>query len=305
MKFFIGLTDYDWYSELRQRNYDEVNFWRPGSTRFQALQVNDLFLFQLKKPYYAIVGGGFFVRYSYVPIDLAWKAFGMKNGTQTREAFVDRIMKYREKNHIITTLPSIGCIILTQPFFFDEPDWIRQPGDWPVNAVVGKSYDTSTSGVAQRVNEQVQKRLSMQLQSPGDQSSNERYTEGITKLRLGQGAFRIVITELYQRRCAISGEKTLPVLEAAHIKPFAMNGENAASNGILLRSDIHTLFDAGYVTVTDQHRIEISKRLHDDFGNGKDYYHYHGQKLVVEPSDQLLMPARDNLRWHNEHVYLG
>ena len=117
MKFFIGLTDYDWYSELRQKNYDEVNFWRPGSTRFQAVQPNDLFLFKLKKPYYAIVGGGFFVRYSYVPIDLAWQAFGIKNGMQTREAFVDRIIKYREKNHIITTLPSIGCIVLTQPFF--------------------------------------------------------------------------------------------------------------------------------------------------------------------------------------------
>ena len=305
MKYFIGLTDYGWYSELRQLNYDEVNFWRPGSTRFQALQPNDLFLFQLKKPYYAIVGGGFFVRYSSVPIDLAWQAFGMKNGTQTRDAFVDRIMKYREKNHILSTLPSVGCIILTQPFFFDESDWIRQPGDWPSNAVVGKSYDTSTSSVAQRVYEQVQERLSMQLPSPRDQSSNERYIEGITKLRLGQGAFRIVVTELYKRRCAMSGEKTLPVLEAAHIKPYAMNGENAASNGILLRSDIHTLFDAGYVTVTDQHRVEVSKRLRDDFGNGKIYYQYHGQKLAVEPTDKLLMPARDNLRWHNDHIYLG
>ena len=69
--------------------------------------------------------------------------------------------------------------------------------------------------------------------------------KAIAKHRLGQGAFRIVVTDMYQRRCAISGEKTLPVLEAAHVKPFSMNGENAPENGVLLRSDIHTLFDAG------------------------------------------------------------
>jgi putative restriction endonuclease len=306
MKFFIGLTDYDWYSELRRRNYDEVNFWRPGSARFLSLQPNDLFLFQLKKPYYAIVGGGFFVRYSSVPIDLAWQAFGVKNGTQTREAFVDRIMKYRGKNHIETSLPSVGCIILTQPFFLDEPDWIRNPGDWPYSAVVGKNYNTDISSEAQRIYRQVQERLPTQQQPlPVEQTTNERYVESITKQRLGQGAFRIVVTDLYQRRCAVSGEKTLPVLEAAHIKPYAMNGENVAANGILLRSDIHTLFDAGYVTITDQHVVEVSKRLHEDFGNGKIYYQYHGQKLMVESSEKLLMPSRDNLRWHNEYIYLG
>jgi putative restriction endonuclease len=306
MNFFIGLTDYDWYCELRDHDFDEVNFWRPGSTRFLALQPNDLFLFQLKKPYYSIVGGGFFVRYSFVPIDLAWQAFGMKNGTQTREAFANRIMKYREKNHIETSLPSVGCIILTQPFFFDEPDWIRNPSDWPYSAVVGKNYDTGVSSEAQRIYRQVQERLSAQQnQSSINQITGERYTEGFTKLRLGQGAFRIVVTDLYQRRCAVSGEKALPVLEAAHIKPYAMNGENVAANGVLLRSDIHTLFDAGYVTITDRQVVEVSKRLYLDFGNGKDYYRFHGKALMAEPANKLLLLSRENLNWHNEHIYLG
>ena len=213
MKFFIGLTDFEWYNELRRKDYDEVNFWRPGSTQFQALQQNDLFLFQLKKPYYAIIGGGFFVRYSFVPIDLAWQAFGIKNGTRTRDEFNDRIMKYREKNHIDTALPAVGCIILTQPFFFDESDWIHPPKDWTYSTVVGKSYDTSSSIEAQRIFRQIQERMPLQQQQPPIyQSLSERYAEGITKLRLGQGAFRIVITDLYQRRCVVSGEKTLLVL---------------------------------------------------------------------------------------------
>ena len=49
---------------------------------------------------------------------------------------------------------------------------------------------------------------------------------------------------------SVTGEKTLPVLEAAHIKPYALDGPHRVSNGILLRSDLHKLFDLGYVTVT-------------------------------------------------------
>lgn len=78
MNFFIGLSDYDWYSGLRDQNYDKVNFGHPCATDFAALQQSDMFLFQLKKPYYAVIGGGFFISYSSVPLDLAWQAFGQK-----------------------------------------------------------------------------------------------------------------------------------------------------------------------------------------------------------------------------------
>lgn len=305
MNFFIGLTDYDWYCELRDRNFDEVNFWRPGATRFAALQQNDMFLFQLKKPYYAVVGGGFFVSYSSVPIDLAWQAFGERNGTRSREEFIYRIIKYRERNHIESTLPSVGCIILTQPFFFRENEWIRPAEDWPYSVVVGKGYSTETDHEAYRIYQQVQERLQQQDLLNDQLTVERRYSERIAKQRLGQGAFRIVVTDLYQRRCAITGEKTLPVLQAAHIKPYALNGENDATNGILLRSDVHTLFDAGYITITENHIVEVSKRLNQDFGNGKDYYRLHGQSLVVAPTDRLKSPSTENLRWHNEKIYLG
>ncbi len=306
MKLFIGQTDFDWYSELREQNFDEVNFWRPGMSPFRALQPNDLFIFKLKKPYYAIVGGGFFVSYSMVPLDLAWQAFGRKNGTKTQDEFVRRITKYREKNHIESALTSVGCIILTQPFFFRDDLWIKQPADWPMHAVGGAGYDTNKSAEARRIYQQVSERLShVHFDVASNPNTEARYSERITKHRLGQGAFRIVVTDMYQRRCAISGEKTLPVLEAAHVKPFSMNGENAPENGVLLRSDIHTLFDAGYLTITDKHVVEVSHRLNQDFGNGKDYYRFHGQSLAIEPTNKLLLPSKANLNWHNEHIYLG
>ena len=73
-----------------------------------------------------------------------------------------------------------------------------------------------------------------------------RYGEPTLVLpRLGQGSFRIMVADAYERRCAITHEKTLPALEAAHIKPFSASGPHHMGNGILLRSDIHKLFDSG------------------------------------------------------------
>ena len=51
------------------------------------------------------------------------------------------------------------------------------------------------------------------------------------------------MTDAYERRCAVTGEKTLPVLEAAHIRPYALLGPHRVNNGLLLRSDLHKLFD--------------------------------------------------------------
>lgn len=82
----------------------------------------------------------------------------------------------------------------------------------------------------------------------------------------------------------MTGENTLPVLIAAHIRPFAEEGPHLASNGLLLRSDIHTLFDRGLLCVTPELRIEVSSRIRTDFGNGKHYYALHGQPLQTIPA---------------------
>jgi hypothetical protein len=78
------------------------------------------------------------------------------------------------------------------------------------------------------------------------------YDPTLVPRRLGQGAFRVLVTETYGRRCAVTGEPVLPVLDAAHIRPVSQGGLHSLSNGLLLRTDVHTLFDRGYVTVTCQ-----------------------------------------------------
>ena len=301
MQIYVGITEYNWFQFLKKNKADEVNFWKPGSQPFKALQENDLFLFKLHAPQNYIVGGGYFVKYSLLPTYLAWEAFGEKNGTTSLQDLNNAIEKYRTRNNIIVKNPQIGCIILTDVFYFDEEDWIPAPENFSRSIVQGKRYYTENED-GMRLFQTVQERLhsTIDLTAPG-----ERYRESMTKHRLGQGAFRVVVTDAYQRRCAITGEKTLPVLQAAHIKPYAAEGPHSVNNGLLLKSDFHTLFDGGYITIDEDYRIDVSKRLHEDYGNGRDYYKYHGQKLLVLPERKIELPSREYLRWHNENVFLA
>ena len=126
-----------------------------------------------------------------------------------------------------------------------------------------------------------------------------RYGMALSKMRLGQGAFRATVTEAYGKRCAISGEKTLPVLEAAHIQPYTDEGPSVIGNGLLLRSDLHTLFDQHYLTVNaDNLVIKVSSRVREEFSNGKEYYRSHGQ-LLNRPKNQAEQPAQQYLQRHN------
>lgn len=69
------------------------------------------------------------------------------------------------------------------------------------------------------------------------------------------------------------------MLEAAHIQPFSRGGEHAVPNGLILRADIHKVFDAGYVTITPEYRFEVSARLKEEWENGRAYCKRHGEVI--------------------------
>ena len=97
----------------------------------------------------------------------------------------------------------------------------------------------------------------------------------------------------------------MPVLQAAHIRPFSEQGPNKPQNGLLLRADVHILFDAGYITVTPDLHVEVSKKIKEEYENGRDYYKYNGERLVNVPGSELIRPSKEFLEWHNERVYKG
>jgi len=306
VRAYVAVTDKDWYQFLEGRpDLDEVNFWQPGGNRvFGTLKAGEPFLFKLHYPDNAIVGGGFLAHASLVEAGVAWDAFGEKNGAPSYAEMRRRIERYRRTPSDSRASYQIGCIILVEPFFWSRRDWIPAPADFSRNIVQGKTYDLTTP-TGSRLWNQVMERLQVgrggRVAEP-DEAVRRRPVEVLQ--RLGQGAFRILVTDLYERRCAITREKALPVLQAAHIQPVASGGSHRLSNGLLLRSDVHTLFDRGYLTVTPERRVRVSRRLKADFDNGEHYYQLEGSTLWVPPSPEA-QPRRDLLEWHSDTVFRG
>src|SRR5690606_6406036 len=138
----------------------------------------------------------------------------------------------------------------------------------------------------------------------GPSDPGARYgAEQPVRPRLGQGTFRFAVQRAYGK-CAVTREHSLPALEASHIVPYAAGGPHDLSNGLLLRADIHRLFDRGYVTATPDYRFRVSPRLSDEFHNGKVYYQLEGTPLWL-PEDPAARPNPEHLERHNGEVFLA
>jgi len=307
----VAVTDSGWYDFLSQRLLPEVNFWTPSDRRRFAAADFSPFFFKLKAPYRAIAGFGDFAKWSALPAWLAWECFGEGNGCESLEALETRLATIRARIGYSPSGPisSIGCILLVQPVFFPRDAWVSQPSDWRDRTVSSSAYDL-TIGEGKRIWEQCLERAQTtdhlraifpQVAGP----TSPRYgTPQLITPRLGQGTFRVSVTDAYGRACAITSEHSLPALEAAHIRSYAREGPHEVPNGILLRADVHRLFDKGYVTVTPECRLEVSSRLKADYSNGRSYYPLNGQELRL-PASAKDRPAAEFLTWHNENVYLG
>lgn len=306
MRIFVYPTDHDWFRFLRARSpLDEVNFWQPGGSRaFTGLQPGELFLFRLKSPINRIAGGGVFTYSTVFPINAAWEAFGEKNGTPDFQQLFAKIEEYKGKSREQTHGDSpIGCILLQSPFFLHERDWIEVPSDYHPNLVQGKGYDAS-QGTGAALFEWATAQLSGAVASQVSESIPAAMFSDpvLMRRRLGQGGFRVLVSDAYGRRCAVTGEKTFPVLEAAHIQPVGRGGEHRVSNGLLIRADIHKLFDLGYVTVSPAGQFRVSTQLREEWKNGVVYYALEKAPIRL-PESADLRPDRALLEWHGDEVF--
>ena len=282
----VAITDYGWYSFLsRHRYWDEVNFWTPSARlSFRAPEFSP-FLFKLKAPHNAVAGFGYFARYAALPDWLAWDCFGEGNGCDTLDEMRQRLQSIRRRISYVGSepMPQMGCIVVLNAVFFAREEWVSQPADWPVRTLRPTRYDLG-QGEGKRVWTECLERAQTgdrRVMAPVDATRESGPAYGVPSLarpRLGQGAFRVSVTEAYGRACAATGEHSLPALEAAHIRPLAREGSHQVRNGLLLRADLHRLFDQGYLTVTQDHVLEVSNRLRVDYQNGRSYYPLHGAR---------------------------
>lgn len=200
----------------------------------------------------------------------------------------------------------IGCVLLRDIFFAPENATLPAPEDFAKSIVRFKSYQLALSSALE---DGLRALLGTSVMGPdvGSPSAVPGSTRGLPILtvpRLGQQAFKSLVLTSYHRRCAITGNRVEPVLQAAHIRPVAHEGQHRVDNGLLLRSDVHILFDRGYLGIDEQHRLHVSPRLRSDFGNGDEFYSKQGSVIAL-PDRKVDRPARDAVTWHMDSRFLS
>jgi len=207
-----------------------------------------------------------------VPLSAAWEFYGYGNGAASLDALRALIGELNPLSP--RDDPEIGCILLKDVIFFPDGGIAGPPPEFARNLVQGRTYEFDDPRY-----------------DPSWRSHGPMFTERTGWVRLGQSGFRATVFNAYRRRCAITGTKIWPALDAAHIRPVTQGGEHRIDNGLLLRSDVHTMFDWGYLGVDPSYRLLVSPRLRDEFGNG------------ALPDRKGDRPHREFLEWHLDAVF--
>lgn len=129
---------------------------------------------------------------------------------------------------------------------------------------------------------------------PESQEDARRRIMAAIVLRQGQVLFRDTLLRAYEGRCAVTGCDVLETLEAAHILPYRGEHTNAPNNGLLLRVDLHTLFDLGLIAIAENYSVLLSPKL-----RGTAYQDLATKRLRL-PADERLHPSRYSLAQHRE-----
>ena len=307
MKAYVAVTDLDWYSYLSSRpSIREGNFWRPyGSRKFKVLEPGEPFLFKTKAPLNKIVGGAIYEGFVSLNISRAWEFFEQGNGVSSAEALIQRIGKITGETPNQIGDREIGCVLLRDLHFFPEHEQWPTPSSFSANIVQGKSF--TYPGEDLIVDAAVLHILNRDdfSTNTNENFENQRSMFGTPRMvapRLGQGGFREFVQEAYARQCAVTHHQILPTLQAAHILPVSEGGPHRVDNGLLLRSDVHTMFDRGYIAVDEEFRLRVSSRLRTEFGNGEEFYSKEGNVIAL-PLTTGNRPSAEFLSWHLQKVF--
>lgn len=283
MKAFVGVTDEKWYRFLAARpSLNEVNFWRPSGSAFRALTPGEPFFFKAHYPLNRVVGGGFFSGFTQLRISEAWELFGEANGVASLDEMRRSVGRYRKQSIGLDEDPVIGCIFVRDTAFFPNESTVGPPPGFAANVVQGKTYDLADASVG-------------------------GYFELLMHRLLGT-TVEIDLSEPWHRPGPVYGDprlvphKVQPVLQAAHIRPLPKGGEHRVDNGLLLKSDVHILFDRGYLGVDPKYRLMVSPRLRTEFGNGDQFYARAGNEIAL-PDRRADRPNREFLEWHLDTAF--
>jgi len=307
MQPFVANTDRAWFDFLSMQmtdgRVDEVNFWLPRAQRtMKTMSPGHPVFFRLKKGVDSVAGFGFFAHFQLLSLHDAWEVFGWRNGDPSRAAFFDRILGYRlkEMDRASAMRRPLGCTVLREAHFWNDARWLPWGGSqrFQRNIVQGKTVKDPV--LAERLMLELGATPVPEEFAPAFQPvdvDERRRSAGTRVAREGQGTFRLRLLDAYGRRCAITGERTEPVLDAAHIQSYLGPRSNHVQNGLLMTKEFHALFDRGLVTVTPDYVVRVSDAIRDQWSNGKRYYAFDGER-IREPLRSSDRPSREALELH-------
>lgn len=305
---YIGNTDHDWFDFCKsQSQLEEVNFWQPSAKKFRIVDEGSIFFFRRKAPINMIGGFGILAASENASIGLLWDDLGRSNGVATEEEFIERVKKYR-KSEFVDRNTQVGFKILLDPVFLDEADWFELPSDWSQNIVTGKAYSSDSDHgqyLTAKFRELAVNRSSRTASNEDHFGFAEPPEAGFlmgqpARQRIGQKLFRVAVINAYSARCAVTGTDVLEALDAAHIMQFSDHPDHSVTNGILLRKDIHRLFDIGFISIGPDYRVELTEKFKLSHPKSAYYANLDGKRLNLPKSkvhwpDLCLLQRRSEL----------
>jgi hypothetical protein len=178
------------------------------------------------------------------------------------------------------------------PFAKELPQGFTQKGIAPATDKLLAGFNLAPSTLLNSFEEHLAE-VPVDAFNPANIADAREKTFGLIAKRQGQSAFRQLLLTSYNNRCAISAAATPWVLEAAHIVPYRGKQTNVLQNGLLLRSDIHTLFDLGLISIEpSEQKVRVSSLIKET------PYMQLGGKPLFQPRTPSERPSYDALAYH-------
>lgn len=276
---------------MREKDFKLINFWTPTGWEPKKINPGDMFYLFLKSPYRKVGGYARYVYSFQLTVRDAWNKFGQANGASDINMMLEQLSSIRGSRIDENTI--IGCIMLQDPVFLPDNEF----------------FDSMEIGV--EIKQAMQKfkyikgaeiiRQEYTIDKIDDYILNEEatveYTLSAHKRRIGQSTFREKLLELY-RKCAVTREDYPLVLEAAHIDPYIGESSNYPQNGLILRSDVHKLFDANLLAIDTNYHVKLSNIL-----AGTSYERFENEPIVL-PENKNFYPSEDALKRRIEKLFV-
>lgn len=296
MKAFVANTDQEWWEGLRrlESRFEEICFWRPSAdVGFRAVKPGEPFLFKLKAPRSEIAGFGFFSYATALPVSVMWRLFGELTGAKDEGEAFERVQRMRTRVGLESKQGvdyRVGCICVREVVLFEESLMLDAPSDFEKQVGLGKVYS-----LKKEPGKSLWQDCVWRARQRGDRSLIKDTEDARVSLearpRLGPLSFAASVLDAYGRKCAVTGENTLSVLQPVRIRE---SSDWTVPNGLLLRADLARLFEDGLATVTPEFRLVVSEHVESTA------YRELSGRILSLPDKAADHPLVEALWWHGE-----